>query len=234
MCKYSIYAAFSLLILLTAGCSKGTLHEAIRSRDVSRVKALLDSGADANGVDDYGLTALCAAAYEGPSDMAKLLIDHGADVDLCAHVVDGKHQTSMCPLTMTLERHGRRKGGRTPADYAALALLLIDNGADVNVVDIDGGSNGPLHYATFSKGVTESLIEHGANVNAKNSQGDTPLHDAIRVGYMDVIPILLNHGADPMIPNNNGKTPLDFARDEKRSSVVSLIEKHLQEEGGNP
>lgn len=232
MRQYLIATVFSLLIFLTVGCDKpAALHEAIRNGDETKVENLLKSGVDANGGDRYGQTALCAVAYEGDSKMAKLLIKHGADVNLCAHVIDGDKHVNQFPLTMALERQNRRG---FPSDYFALAILLIENGANVNVVDVHGGGQSPLHYATSSREVTESLLKHGANINAKDLRGDSPLHHAVRLGRANIIPVLLSHGADPTISNNNGKTPVDYARDKQKTDLMALFEKHLQDKGETP
>jgi len=62
--------------------SKEALLDAARRGDLSGVKKALDSGVDVNAKTDYGVTALTYAAEKGYTDIAKLLIDRGADVDV--------------------------------------------------------------------------------------------------------------------------------------------------------
>ncbi len=52
------------------------------------------------------------------------------------------------------------------------------------------------------------LIEHGADVDAKDYQGSTPLHHAAGVGVQKVVDLLLKHGADPAALNTYNDTPL--------------------------
>lgn len=57
------------------------LHEAARNGDVDRAKELLINGADVDQANDQGLTPLHWSALSGRSDIAALLLDHGADVN---------------------------------------------------------------------------------------------------------------------------------------------------------
>ena len=55
------------------------------------------------------------------------------------------------------------------------------------------------------------LIAKGADVNAQDEYGDTPLHKAVgprEARHSNVIEVLLDHDANPHIPNGDGRTPL--------------------------
>lgn len=49
-----------------------------------------------------------------------------------------------------------------------------------------------------------TLCESGANVNAINTKGETPLHDAVHRGDDPIVRCLLLHGADPSYRDANG------------------------------
>jgi ankyrin repeat protein len=67
-----------------------------------------------------------------------------------------------------------------------------------------------LHLAP-NWGVAERLIADGADVNAKDNFGMTPLHTAVRAGRTDVVGLLTANGADINAKSNAGHTPLFLA-----------------------
>lgn len=56
------------------------------------------------------------------------------------------------------------------------------------------------------------LAEHGANINAQDDKGRTPLHLATYGGYKDAAEQLMSLGADTTIRNKRGKNALEVAR----------------------
>ena len=67
------------------------------------------------------------------------------------------------------------------------------------------------------------LLESGANPNAKNLTGLTPLHIAAYNGQLELVRLLLDHHADPNVANNGGVTPLDEAKAQNHPEVVALL-----------
>lgn len=61
------------------------------------------------------------------------------------------------------------------------------------------------------------MIQKGANVNAKNDEGDSPLHYASMAGMNKVAEVLLRNGADVNIVNVAGESPLYLAAREGNS-----------------
>ncbi len=73
----------SLGLLLFSNVQAGSLHEAVYDRDFESVKSLLKKGADINQVGLYrDGSALHLAARSGQQEIAQLLIDSGATVDI--------------------------------------------------------------------------------------------------------------------------------------------------------
>ena len=85
-----------------------------------------------------------------------------------------------------------------------------------------------LHWACRN-GQTDTaleLIDRGAEVSAKNNDGDTPLHCACRNGHTEIVQILIARGADISAKNNDGETPLHWAcGNEHRETVLALIDR---------
>lgn len=194
------------------------LHLAIRNGNSSMVKELLAKGIDPDSVDRYGFTPLCQAAYRGDAEIAKMLIDHGVDVNLRSDVKDGNKRATFWPLLMAVERAGYASDRSGHED---VAIMLIEKGAKVDLADAGGFT--PLHESWFSERVTRMLVENGADIHAKNRLGETPLHFAIRLGIKDAVRLLLELGADPEIENNKGETSLDYAKKYERDEILKLI-----------
>ena len=95
-------------------------------------------------------------------------------------------------------------------DSHLAALALIEGGADVNRAY-------PLHDAVRNSSfqTAKVLLNRGANPDAVDSDGDTALHEAVRLAdeaeNVVLVSLLLDKGADPNIRNNAGWRPLDSA-----------------------
>ena len=74
-----------------------------------------------------------------------------------------------------------------------------------------------------------ALISHGADVNARDQYGRTPLMRASGYGRAKVVEALLDAGADKQLKATSGdwegKTALDLARDENKGDVVAILER---------
>ncbi|KAL1490726.1 hypothetical protein ABEB36_013374 [Hypothenemus hampei] len=93
---------------------------------------------------------------------------------------------------------------------------------DIRVDSTCFRNNTPLHRAATNGwlATTELLIKAKANINAKNYEGRTPLHEAVR--YPDVAHLLIKHGADIDAESNRG-TPLVFAIDHGSLETVCML-----------
>ena len=54
--------------------------------------------------------------------------------------------------------------------------------------------------------IVEFLVSHGANVNAKNNNNETPLHIAWKNGHKDIVEYLVSHGANVTVIDKYEKT----------------------------
>lgn len=76
---------------------------------------------------------------------------------------------------------------------------LIDNGADVNGIDIIYRSPPPLITAVLYKhlDIVQLLLQHNADPNLNDRHGESPLYKAILMGESDIARVLLIYGANP-------------------------------------
>ena len=110
--------------------------------------------------------------------------------------------------------------GRSALHYAALgndpdaALKRLEAGDDPDLKDVGGFT--PLHFAAqeWAADVAELLLNHGAQVDATNRNGNTPLFVAVfnSRGRGELITLLRQRGADPRKRNTSGQTPVGLAR----------------------
>jgi len=99
--------------------------------------------------------------------------------------------------------HSAARGGS-----GRIAELLLDNGADINIVATNSGQDTPLHIATINGniGIVTLLVARGANLDLQNAAGNTALHESARFGNSAIVRALVLAGANRDIVNNNGET----------------------------
>ena len=165
-----------------------------------------DPSLPANGLtqEDWNIT-LWAAAWGRNPDAAGICeaLRHGADVNMKgAHTLpDWYYHYHITPLhRVAWERHREPTSSAIAAAVDAVAVLLR-NGADVHAVAEQDGAT-PLHRADLVE-VADLLLKSGADVNARDRKGFTPLYGVIGVyneergeRWIDMMSLLVRHGAD--------------------------------------
>ncbi|CAF1260401.1 unnamed protein product [Didymodactylos carnosus] len=143
------------------------------------VQTLVEHGANINHWTKLHSTPLRAACFFNSFDVAKYLIDHGADVNI--------QHTSMSDTCLMLASY---KG------YLEICKYLLEKGCKVNMTDNDGST--ALHCATEQDHlvVVQCLIDNGADISIKNRWGFTPLMLAALTPNEDIANYLINKTAD--------------------------------------
>jgi ankyrin repeat protein len=179
-------SGLTMLALCVARCCS-----AYGSRSTSTVDALLRAGADVNkasdrkGDYDVGTTPLQIAAGEGCAKVVALLLTARADVERV-------NQHGWTPLLLAVRKR---------FNFQAVRLLL-EAGADVGLKRVivysqrglEEWVTSPLHIAVHPQ-IVGVLISAGADVNAQDSRGRTPLHNALQHRSVSSIRNLLVAGA---------------------------------------
>ena len=179
------------------------------------IKYLLGCGIDINTKGGIFATPLQAAASSGHTDSVRLLLDHGADVD----------------LVILTSGFGNALQAAAAHGHEGVVNILLDHGANA---DLSGGSMenciiaasaSPLinvPEATACR-IIESLINAGAGIESANERGLIALHEAARADSPILVGVLLQHGADVNASNNEGTTALHIATMNGYEQVVRLL-----------
>jgi ankyrin repeat protein len=110
---------------------------------------------------------------------------------------------------------------------AASVDLLVARGARVDAVARNAQCNQPLHAALALGRNDESiriLLAHGADANATQAGGFTPIFSATAANRRDLAELLLAQGANPHHTSDQGKTPADFARERGHSELAAWLD----------
>ncbi|OXU31425.1 hypothetical protein TSAR_013710 [Trichomalopsis sarcophagae] len=118
---------------------------------------------------------------------------------------------------------------------SAVMSFLLDHGAEVNATEPVSGMS-PLHLAVVNyrcdTNIIMSLLAHGSDVNAVDSNGNTAFHLAIMCYYCNsaLIKLLLDYGADVSKENKFGKKPFHLYNEElnKRQPLGGINPKLLR------
>ena len=197
------------LIEAGADISLGSQQDALEiAKLMNSETKLIEVFIDAKGVDAIvrdGRTVLIYAAWNGSTEVVKLLIDNGADLN-----------------------HKNNFGG-TALIYAAykgdteLVKLLIDSGADQNIKDRYGQTALMLAVGNEHTETVELLIDNGADPNIKNTMGDHALLVAVNRGHTEIVELLINNKADPSSKTNGGETALMLAARRRDTEIVKIL-----------
>lgn len=231
--------ATNLLVSLGAkvdtvdGYGRTVLHAAINStckENFSKIfDILISNGSDINCVDGQGLNLVHLAIRQGKSlSEIQRIINLGCtnwqlksgDGKSVLHysVRAGNPQILTYFLEQGVASNEPDLFGRLPIHeliYTKTAFfeilhILVKYGSDLNAVDNFGND---LISLSICRGVSveniKELVRLGANWKAKNKEGMTPLHFAMRTGTCQLVDYLLKLGANAGQPDCGGRTPLD-------------------------
>ena len=183
---------------------------------VGAVWFLLNHGADVNDLQNDPSSPLHMAVAVGNLEVAQMLLEHRVDVNY------------------------RNFGGWTALQVALKSTkcdrrfnfvqLLLKFGAGVNSRDKEYAT--ALHDAAIVQNleVVRVLLIHGADINAKNSQGRTPFHQLFQSSYskdlIDVARLLVEHGANVNTRDRRHETPLHLTSHEGNVELVRVLLDH--------
>ena len=174
---------------------------------------LLEHGADINGRNQDGNTALHLAAFLGRAETAELLINNGADVK--AKNGDGATPIDILAVPWEMTQFlSRSLGVKLEQEQVAAGKAKIAEMLKVEPPSESGAVIGDIWAAAFT-GNTEALkqaLADGADPNVMNMEfGSTLLSTTALMGHTAAVAMLLEHGADINAKSRDGGTALHAA-----------------------
>ena len=173
------------------------LHTAVsnvlaRNQAFEKIQYLLEYGADVNSRNDNGQTPLflatitcCSEGKDIQLRVCEFLIRQGADINL-------GDEFGNTPLHFTIvsdfTEYGRPFG---PPNYE-LCSHFLTRGAEVNKAN-DHCMETALHWVCkygYSTRICDILLKHGADINKRNRNGETPLHLSVKEGDIAMVNFL--------------------------------------------
>ncbi|VUC26770.1 unnamed protein product [Clonostachys rosea] len=200
---------------------------AAKSRHIEMARTLVETGRVNLEVEDEGRhpRPLLIACQDGNHELARLLLEHGANTT--------SPQPQHAPLTVaasTIKYKGRKlilgqRVGKNRDQYLETIRVLVQHGAQLEHKEVTGET--ALHIAVI-KGlcdVVELLVSLGAEVDTRNSCGNTPLiSNSLKFGgRADMTQLLLRLGADVSARNEGGNTALWMTRDTAEPVAIAKI-----------
>ncbi|KAK7476821.1 hypothetical protein BaRGS_00031903 [Batillaria attramentaria] len=196
------------------------LHWACRSGKLDAVRRLLHNGADVNVRGSDGKTPFHIACQHGQDEVLTILLEKGYNFEM-------KDERGMTALRWACEN-----------DISALKKQLLDKRADIfaegeddkNSVEVSlaklkyedeikdmKGMIRALHWACKEghDDITKALLDFGADVNAKDKTGTTPLHLACKNDRSVKVLFSSKSEVDTEAEDETGKTPLHWACEKK-------------------
>jgi ankyrin repeat protein len=165
-------------------------------------------------------SAIEQALEQHKDDVQRILVDFGVPLVKC----------DACLVSGDLPSHGPYKPeDRTPPSRAQIAAEHRARMADLKKWLAQGANpDNELGDAIVANDIerVRYLLEHGAHVDARDGEGNTPLINATRFSFVEVATYLADHKADVNLGDRNDWTPLMFAAWQDNPDLVSMLLHH--------
>eukprot|EP01098_Paradermamoeba_levis_P010768 TRINITY_DN4539_c0_g1_i1.p1 TRINITY_DN4539_c0_g1~~TRINITY_DN4539_c0_g1_i1.p1 ORF type:complete len:459 (-),score=162.22 TRINITY_DN4539_c0_g1_i1:94-1470(-) len=230
------------------------IWKAISKGDVDKVESFLAEGISTNSPNKKGETLLQVACQEGQEDIVRLLLEQGARQGEKLKINQSDNKLGRNALFYAIESNSPEivelllehnieanktdKDGYLPLHFALslyeddqIASKLIPKTQKLDQANKEGLT--PLHFAAghANMNIIDDLVKNGANPNAKDKKGNTPIFMASSSSSaLNAINLLLKSGADINATNDDDDTLLHWAAREGDQQLTRF----LLEKGANP
>jgi ankyrin repeat protein len=212
----------------------------IEHGDQQKALAMLENQPQlAEAVNPAGVTAVLLARYMGMPPLAEEIARCKRRLNFYESIVLGRLE----PVRAWVDSNPMLVNQLSPDGFPPLGLAaffgqqvvlqyLLELGADPNLSASNAMRVAPLHSAVaygdpqVACAMARLLVEAGAQVNAVQQGGWTPLHEAADKDQLETAELLLSNGADPDAANDDGLTPLALARRKSFDQMAALLQQH--------
>lgn len=215
------------------------IYEAVKAGNTEMVAKYLQKDPELlNAKNPDAMTPLNLAAQEGQLEIAKFLLEKGADPVLGDNENSGPiHLAAISgskDIVDLLLKHGvsidaQDENDMTPLLFALsrrqfdMANHLIDIGADVRLQTVNSWSALQLAAIGGNLDLVKRLVEMKVKVNDEINGGMTPVFSAASYGYLDIVQYLVEQGADIRHKDDDGRTILFFTRNPNTYETVEYL-----------
>ncbi|WP_264688569.1 ankyrin repeat domain-containing protein [Wolbachia endosymbiont (group B) of Catoptria pinella] len=173
------------------------IHVAAENNNTNIIEFFLSKGMSIDDVDRYGRTPLYCASWNGHLGVVKYLVEKGADIN------------------------AQDKGGKTSLD-AATDQKHDDVIEYLKQVQLDQELLIAAQYSNFDE--VRDLVNQGASLNVKYSDGMTVVHSAAYGGNLDIVKYFVANAKNSLeIKDNGGRVPLHYAAYNGKLDVVKYF-----------
>jgi len=182
--------------------------------------------------EENGVSAVLIARYLGHDEFAREIADAHPGVDLWeAAALGDLHRTNELLENGMAEINAPNADGFSALGLACYfghleeAKLLLDRGADPNIISANPMAYLPIHSALGGghKEIVALLIMRGAEVDEPSGSDWTPLHYVAESGDIETANLLIKAGARSGYTRDDGKTALEVAEENGFTDLARLI-----------
>ncbi|KUI69256.1 Serine/threonine-protein phosphatase 6 regulatory ankyrin repeat subunit C [Cytospora mali] len=208
LARLFINAGINVNLQDSTGCTPLHIAASLDNQVIARL-LLAEDDIDVNKASPVVGSPLHRAAIQANFDMAKLLVDSGADVN---HTVRRFNGTPLqCACLASPSEHGKD-----------LVEYLIENGADVTAQGSLFGSAVSAAAAINTPEVLRLLLDRGASTNSPDAVGRMPIHLSAKTSYENY-KIILRAGGNSTVKDKLGRNVLHWAAQNGQPKVVEDI-----------
>jgi ankyrin repeat protein len=182
---------------------------------------------------------ILSALYQRQPEHANRLADAAGELTIWEAAALGRSEALNAALASDpLAANAPAPDGFFPLSLAAFfgqvgaVRRLLDAGADVHAAARNTMQVQALHAAVAARHLeaTRLLLDHGADPNARQQAGYTPLMGAAGSGRDELVDVLLGHGANPALTAEDGKTAESAAREHGHTALADRLARLVQGE----